>query len=297
MIDLGTILTAMITPFNAAGELDAREAALIATWLVDRGNDGLVVAGSTGEGMTLDARERRELFAAVKNAVTGRAAVVANIGTSDTRSTVAAAQEAHAAGADAVLVVVPPYNKPTQSGMIAHFGAVADATPLPVIVYNIPGRTASNMLPETLLELARRYPSVVGVKESSGDLKQIATVVRDRPSGFKVWCGDDHLFLPCLAVGADGVVGVASHLCSREYRAMFDAYRAGDVAKAASIHNSLLALADALFAVTNPIGVKWAMGQLGFTVGSCRLPLDAIPDSVADRLRPLVAAYLSPVSS
>jgi 4-hydroxy-tetrahydrodipicolinate synthase len=293
MIDLGTILTAMITPFDMSGELDASEAARIATWLVDRGNDGLVVAGSTGEGMTLDARERAKLFAAVKQAVAGRAAVIANIGTSDTRSTLAAAKEAHAAGADALLVVVPPYNKPTQSGMIAHFGAVADATPLPVVVYNIPGRTASNMLPETLLELARRHPKVVGVKESSGDLKQIATIVRDRAAGFKVWCGDDHLFLPCLAVGADGVIGVASHLCSREYRAMFDAYRAGDVAKAASIHNALLALSDTLFAVTNPIGVKWAMGQLGFTVGRCRLPLDDIPDAVADRLRPLVAAYLS----
>ena len=293
MIDLGTILTAMITPFDRSGNLDTKEAARLATWLVERGNDGLVVAGSTGEGMTLDAPERSALFAAVKAAVTGKAAVIANVGTSDTRSTVQAAKEAHAAGADGLLVVVPPYNKPTQSGMIAHFGAVADATPLPLVVYNIPGRTASNMLPETLLELARRHRNVAGVKESSGDLKQIATVVRDRSPEFKVWCGDDHLFLPCLAVGADGIVGVASHLCSREYRELFEAYRTGDVARAASIHNGLLGLGDALFATTNPIGVKWAMEQLGFAVGQCRLPLDAIPVAVADRLRPFVAAYLA----
>jgi len=293
MTNLGTIITAMITPFDAKGELDPKEAARLAAWLVDRGNDGLVVAGSTGEGMTLDNKERIALIAAVKRAVSGRAAVVANVGTSDTRSTIQAAQEAHAAGADALLVVVPPYSKPTQSGMIKHFGAVAEATPLPLVVYNIPGRTASNMLPETLLELARQHRNVAGVKESSGDLMQIATLVRDREPGFKVWCGDDYLFLPTLAVGADGLVGVASHLCSREFREMFEAYRFGDIARASSIHAALLGLIDALFATTNPIGIKWAMNQLGFAAGNCRLPLDEIPAAVADRLRPLVAAYLT----
>jgi 4-hydroxy-tetrahydrodipicolinate synthase len=295
MTDLGRILTAMVTPFDQSGSLNAKESARLASWLVDRGNDGLVVAGSTGEGMTLDARERDALFSAVKGAVAGRASVVANVGTSDTRSTVQAAKEAHASGADGLLVVVPPYNKPTQSGMIAHFGAVADATPLPMVVYNIPSRTGSNMLPETLLELARRHRNVAGVKESSGDLRQIATLVRDRQPGFTVWCGDDHLFLPSLAVGADGVVGVASHLCSREFDEMLAAYRSGDVTKAAAIHNGLLELFEALFAITNPIGIKWAMAQLGFSVGSCRLPLDDITPDVAERLRPLVAAYLAHV--
>jgi 4-hydroxy-tetrahydrodipicolinate synthase len=290
---LGRILTAMITPFDQSGELDTAEAARLARWLVDRGNEGLVIAGSTGEGATLDARERAELVRAVKEALAGRASVIANVGTSDTRSTVRAAQEAHAAGADALLVVVPPYSKPQQSGMIAHFGAVADATPLPLIVYNIPGRTASNMLPATLIELARRHRNVAGVKESSGDLKQIATIVRDRSEGFSVWCGDDHLFLPALAVGADGVVGVASHLCSREFVTMLDAFLGGDVKKAQTLHASLLELFDALFATTNPIPVKWAVNQLGFKAGRCRLPLDEIPPAIAERLRPLVAAYLT----
>lgn len=292
MSSLGTIVTAMITPFDQRGNLNAAEAQRIATWLVDRGNDGLVVAGSTGEGMTLDAHERAELIRATKAGVVGRAAIIANVGTSDTRTTIQAAKEAHAAGADALLVVVPPYNKPTQTGMLKHFGAVADEVPLPLVVYNIPGRTAANMLPETLLTLAQRHPNVVGVKESTGDLKQINTVTRDRKPGFIVWSGDDHLFLPCLSIGCDGVVGVASHLCSREYRQMFDAYRAGRVDEAASIASSLLALSDALFAVSNPIAIKWAMQQLGFATGTCRSPLDEIPAAVAQRLQPLIAPYL-----
>ncbi len=293
MSAFGTIVTAMITPFDADGNVDLAESQRLAKWLVERGNDGLVVAGSTGEGMVLDARERGALIGAVKNAVGSSAIVIANVGTSDTRSTISAARHAQESKADALLVVVPPYNKPTQSGMIAHYSAIASAAPLPIMVYNIPGRTATNMLPETLLEIHARNKNVSGVKESSGDLKQIGTILRDRPSGFTVLAGDDHLFLPCLAMGADGVVGVASHLCSREYRAMFDAFRAGDVARAASIHTSLLGLIDTLFQTTSPIAIKWAMNQLGFSVGECRLPLDGMPEALAARLRPLLDAFLA----
>jgi 4-hydroxy-tetrahydrodipicolinate synthase len=292
-MNLGTILTAMVTPFDERGALDLGEARRLARWLVDRGNDGLVVAGSTGEGQTLEREERIALWKAVKEAVGGAATVVANAGTNATRDSVVAAQEAQDAGADAILAVVPYYNKPTQSGMLAHFGAIAQATPLPVIVYNIPGRTGANMLPETLLELASRHANLAGVKESSGDLKQIGLVLRARDKGFVVWAGDDHLFLPCLAMGADGVVGVASHLCSPEYRRMVECYRAGRVDEAARIHASLLPLIDALFATSSPIPVKWAMRQLGFRVGECRLPLDAMPAGVADRLMPLIAPYAS----
>ncbi|HEY4432849.1 MAG TPA: 4-hydroxy-tetrahydrodipicolinate synthase [Candidatus Cybelea sp.] len=295
---LGVILTAMVTPFDEHGDLDLREAQRLARWLVERGNDGLILAGSTGEGQTLEPRERVELYRAVKETVGNSAYIVANAGTNSTRESVTAARDAAAAGADAILAVVPYYNKPTQSGMIAHFSAIAQTTPLPVVIYNIPGRTVANMLPETLLEIARRNPNVAGVKESSGDLKQIGMILRDRSDRFIVWAGDDHLFLPCLALGADGVVGVASHLCSREYYAMVDAYRNGRPDDAAQIHASLLPLIDALFATTSPIAVKWAMAQLGFRVGSCRLPLDEIPPAVADRLRPLLAAYVShPVES
>jgi 4-hydroxy-tetrahydrodipicolinate synthase len=290
-VSLGAILTAMVTPFDERGELDVRETQRLARWLVGRGNDGLVVAGSTGEGQTLDARERVAVWKAVKEAVGNTAVVVANAGTNSTRESVGVVEAAAAAGADAILAVVPYYNKPTQSGMLAHFGAIAEATALPVVVYNIPGRTGVNMLPETLFELARRHANIAGVKESSGDLKQIGMVLLERPPEFIVWAGDDHLFLPSLALGADGVVGVASHLCSLEYRAMFDAYRDGRTGEAAQIHASLLPLIDALFAVTSPIPVKWAMRQLGFGVGECRLPLDALPPAIAQRLRPLIAPY------
>jgi 4-hydroxy-tetrahydrodipicolinate synthase len=283
------IVTAMITPFDTAGVLDTNEAQRLARWLVDRDTDGFVVAGSTGEGQTLDREERMALWSAVKDATGERAAVIANAGTNSTRESVAAVGDAAKAGADAILAVVPYYNKPTQRGMLAHFGAIAEATPLPVIVYNIPGRTGTNMLPETLLELAEKHANVVGVKESSGDLKQIGMILTHRRPGFKVWAGDDHLFLPCLAMGADGVVGVATHLCSREYRRMFDVYRAGRVDEAAEIHRSLLPLIDALFATTSPIPVKWAMNQLGFKAGDCRLPLDTMPEALAERLRPLIA--------
>jgi 4-hydroxy-tetrahydrodipicolinate synthase len=291
---LGAILTAMVTPFDERGELDLREAQGLARWLVGRGNDGLVVAGSTGEGQTLDDAERFALWRAVKEAVGSSATVVANAGTNATRESVAAVKAAQAAGADAILAVVPYYNKPTQSGMLAHFGALANATQLPVVVYNIPGRTGANMLPETLFELADAHANLAGVKESSGDLKQIGMILRNRPKEFVVWAGDDHLFLPCLALGADGVVGVASHLCSLEYRRMLDVYRAGQAQEAAEIHASLLPLIDALFATTSPIPIKLAMRELGFRVGECRLPLDGVPAAIAQRLLPLIAPYAQP---
>lgn len=280
------MLTAMITPFDAAGNVDLAEAARLAAWLVDRGNDGLVIAGSTGEGQALDDAERNALVAAVKAAVAGRACVIANAGTNQTRGSIAATQAAAEHGADAILAVVPYYNKPTPSGMVAHFGAIADATDLPVVIYNIPGRTGTNMLPETLLEIARKHKNVAGVKESSGDLRQIATIARDRAPGFALLCGDDHLFAPSLAVGADGIVGVSSHLCSREFRAMLEAYRAGNVAEVTRLHLSLLELFETMFATTSPIPIKWAMRRLGFAAGECRLPLDAMPAALAARLGP-----------
>lgn len=290
-MSVGTIITAMITPFDDAGNVDLAEAARLATWLVDRDNDGLVVAGSTGEGMALDDAERNALVEAVKAAVAGRACVIANAGTNETRGSIAATQAAKKHGADAILAVVPYYNKPTPSGMLAHFGAIAESTDLPVVIYNIPGRTATNLLPETLLELAGRHKNVVGVKESSGDLRAIATIARDRSPGFALLCGDDHLFAPSLAVGADGIVGVASHLCSREFAQMLDAHRAGDVGTVTRLHLSLLELFETLFATTSPIPVKWAMRQLGFAAGGCRLPLDAIPAALAQRLEPQLERF------
>ncbi|GAC1492358.1 MAG: 4-hydroxy-tetrahydrodipicolinate synthase [Vulcanimicrobiaceae bacterium] len=288
---LGSLLTAMLTPFAPDGSVDLGETKRLARFLVDEGNTGLVISGTTGESPALDDAEKLALFAACKDAVGDRAAIVAGTGGNNTRHSVALTKRASAAGADAILAVVPYYNKPTQDGMLLHFGAIAEATSLPVVIYNIPSRTGANMLPTTLLELARRHGNVAGVKESSGDLAQFSAILRDRPAGFGFWVGDDHLFLPSVALGGDGLISVAAHLCAREYRELPAAYRDGDVARAASVHLALAPLVAALFATTSPIPVKWAMAELGFSVGPCRSPLGAMPDELAARLRPMLDPY------
>ncbi|MDQ6932011.1 MAG: 4-hydroxy-tetrahydrodipicolinate synthase [Candidatus Eremiobacteraeota bacterium] len=285
------IVTAMITPFDAQGEVALDVAERLASWLVERGNDGLVICGTTGEGPTLSSDEKLAMFRAAKHAVGNRARIVANTGSNDTRSSVDITKEAEACGVDAVLAVVPYYNKPTQDGMLTHFGAIAQATNLPVFIYNIPGRSSVNMQTQTLLELARRHDNIAGVKESSGDFNQFAAILANRRAGFTFWCGDDHLYLPSLALGADGVVGVATHLCSREFIAMGEALRAGNIDKAAFIHCSLAPLFAALFATTSPIAIKWAMSRLGFGAGVTRSPLGSMPPELMLRLEPLLEPY------
>jgi 4-hydroxy-tetrahydrodipicolinate synthase len=288
---LGPLMTAMITPFNERGAVDLREAGRLARWLVEQGNHGLIVCGTTGESPALSDDEKVALFRATKEAVGNRAAIVAGTGGNNTEHSIELTERAAKEGVDAALAVVPYYNKPPQDGMLRHFGAIAEATKLPVIVYNIPGRTGANMLPVTLLELARRHPNVAGVKESSGDLAQMTAILRDRPAGFGVWSGDDHLTLPLLAVGGDGVISVAAHLCAREMREMIEAHAKGDVTRAARIHNDLALLTATLFATTSPIPVKWAMNRIGFACGPCRSPLGMMPDDLAAKLEPMLAPY------
>jgi 4-hydroxy-tetrahydrodipicolinate synthase len=289
--DLGRLLTAMITPFDRKGAVDIAEAVRIAQWLVDRGNDGLVVCGTTGESPALEGEEKLALWAAVKEGIGGRASVIAGSGGNNTRHSIELTREAERCGVDAVLAVVPYYNKPTQDGMVRHFGALAESTKLPVIVYNIPSRTGINMLPATLLELARRHDNIVGVKESSGDCAQFSAILRDRDPSFRFWSGDDYMFLPSLALGGNGVISVAAHVCAPQLRAMMEAYDGGDVARAAQIHRSLSPLFAALFATTSPIPVKWAMGEFGFEVGECRSPLGVMPQPLKQLLRPLIAPH------
>ncbi|HTV74226.1 MAG TPA: 4-hydroxy-tetrahydrodipicolinate synthase [Candidatus Acidoferrales bacterium] len=288
---LGRLLTAMVTPFDQSGEVDLRAAAQIARYLVDEGNDGVVVAGSTGEGTSLSDDEKIALFAAVKESLGSGGIVIAGTGNANTRGSVALSKRAAAVGVDALLLTVPAYCKPTQEGMLAHFGAIADATNLPIVIYNIPSRTAANLLPATLFELARRHPTIVGVKESSGDLAQISAVVRGKREGFTVWGGDDYLCLPTLAVGGAGLVSVAGHLCARELRAMIDAYARGEVQHAQDLHLQLSPLIAALFTITSPIPVKWALSELGFRVGACRPPLSRITETAAAQLAPLLEPF------
>jgi 4-hydroxy-tetrahydrodipicolinate synthase len=281
----------MLTPFDASGAVDLAAAERLAHYLIDEGNEGLVVSGTTGESPALTDAEKLALFERLQRSVGERAAIVAGTGGNNTQHSVELTKRAEALGVAGILAVVPYYNKPTQDGMLLHFGAIAEATSLPVIVYNIPSRTGANMLPATLLELARRYPNIAGVKESSGDLSQFAAILRDRPPGFGFWSGDDHLFLPALSLGADGLISVAAHLCAREYRALHAAYARGDVREAARLHLELAELVATLFATTSPIPVKWALNELGFALGPCRSPLGAMPQELALRLRPQLEMY------
>jgi 4-hydroxy-tetrahydrodipicolinate synthase len=282
----GPVITAMITPMHATGAVHFDEAKRLAEWLCDHGSTGLVVSGTTGEGPTLSDDEKVRLFGTVVDAVGARAAVIANTGGNDTRTSVELTRRACAAGAHAILAVGPYYNKPPQSGLIAHFTAMADASSVPVMIYNIPGRTAVNVLPETLAALAG-HPRIDAVKESSGDLMQIAEVIARTPADFDVYSGDDHLALPTAAIGGCGVVSVASHVAGRDIRAMLDAFARGETETATDIHLRLLPLIRALFAVTSPIPVKAAMRKLGFDAGSCRSPLCELS---GDQERALVSA-------
>ncbi|MGD1066246.1 MAG: 4-hydroxy-tetrahydrodipicolinate synthase [Vulcanimicrobiaceae bacterium] len=291
MRSLGRLLTAMITPFDASGALDLSESVRVAEFLVERGNDGVVLAGSTGEGSALESDEKLALFDAVKRALGTRGTVIAGTGDNNTRRSIVLTKAAEGLGVDAALLTVPAYVKPTQEGMLAHFGAIAEATSLPCVVYNIPGRTGANMLPATFHELTRRHQNIVGIKESSGDLGQFTALLRGNRDGVSLWAGDDYLYLPALAVGAHGCISVAAHLAGNELRTMADAYAAGDVVRASAIHRELAPLIAALFATTSPIPVKWAMGTYGFNVGACRSPLSALPEPLQAQLEPLIAPY------
>jgi 4-hydroxy-tetrahydrodipicolinate synthase len=289
---LGRILTAMVTPFDESGALNVGEAVRIAQFLIERGNDGVVVAGSTGEGNALEIAEKLALFATLKIALGSSGTVIAGTGGNNTRQSIELTKQAEQCGVDGVLLTVPAYVKPTQEGMLAHFGAILEATSLPAIIYNIPGRTAANMLPATFTELSRRHPNVAGIKESTGDINQFTAILRDRArEDVTFWAGDDYIYLPSLAIGGYGVISVAGHLCGRELRAMADAFDAGDVDTAARIHGDLSPLIAALFMTSNPIPVKWAMSTYGFDVGACRLPMGPMPDALKTTLEPLIAPY------
>jgi 4-hydroxy-tetrahydrodipicolinate synthase len=288
---LGRLLTAMVTPFTADDAVDTALAGRLAKWLIKEGNDGVVVAGTTGESPTLTSDEKLALFEAVMQAVEPGSTIIANTGGYDTRSSVALTKKAEALGVSGILAVVPYYNKPTQEGMMLHFGAIAEATKLPIIIYNIPSRTNVDMSAHTLLELAKRHPNILGVKESSGNFSQFTQILRERKPEFTFWCGDDPLFLPSLAVGGDGLISVAGHLCARELRAMLQAFRAGDIKQATEIHLALSPLFAEIFCVSNPSPIKWALADLGCPVGAVRPPLAPLPQDYVASLRALIKPY------
>ncbi|MBK2002919.1 4-hydroxy-tetrahydrodipicolinate synthase [Listeria ivanovii subsp. londoniensis] len=273
-MDLGKVITAMVTPIHPEkNKVCKKRIHHLVNHLIANGSDGLVIAGTTGESPTLSHDEKIKLFRQVIETNDGRAKLIAGTGSNNTAETIELTNEvAELGGIDAVLIVAPYYNKPNQDGIYAHFAAVAEASDLPVVIYNIPGRSVVNIEPETIIRLAQ-LPNIIGVKESSGNLDNISEIIADTPDDFFIYSGDDSLTLPILSVGGHGVISVASHIVGNEMQEMIQAFENGQVQKAASIHRSLLPLMKGLFAVPNPAPTKYLLNQQGINVGPVRLPL------------------------
>jgi len=278
----GAVVTAMVTPFHEDHSLDLDRAQTLADHLLDNGSDALVVAGSTGESPTLAHREKVELFKAVIEASRGRGRVLCGTGTYNTAETVELSREAEEAGADGLLLVTPYYNKPPQRGLLEHFSVVARAVSIPLIAYNIPGRTGIRIEHDTLLQMAE-VPNIVGVKDSTGDFQAISRLISEAPPDFEVYSGDDWATFGYLCLGAVGVVSVAAHLVGERIRQMIDLILAGDIPAARKIHEELTPLFNALFITSNPIPVKTALDLVGRPVGPPRLPL--VPATSDERAR------------
>lgn len=280
----GRLLTAMVTPFTPDGELDLPRAQELALRLLDQGTEALVVCGTTGESPTVFYDDKMRLFEAVLEAVNGSAPVIANAGDNCTDDSVTFARKVVALGVDGIMAVVPYYNKPPQEGLYRHFGAIASAVDVPVILYNIPGRSVINMEAATTLRLASHFENIVAVKEASSNLTQIAAIIDSAPRGFEVLSGNDEDTLPMMGLGATGVISVASHVAGPALAEMLAAQASGDHTRALKIHLELMPLFKALFMTANPIMVKKALELVGFPVGECRLPLIPATDPQTDEL-------------
>lgn len=270
----GRLLTAMVTPFNADGSVNYEKAADLAEWLINNGSDGLVVAGSTGEAATMSAEEKLELFRVVVNRINKRVPVIAGTGSNNTADSVKMTKMAEAMGVDGALIVGPYYNKPTQEGFYQHFAAVAQSTGLPIIVYNVPGRTASNISPAIVARLAADFGNIVAIKEAAGNVSQVAELYSVLPEEFTIYSGDDGLILPFMSVGATGLISVLSNIGGGILQDVMQAYEDGRVCEAAKLNARMVPLANAMFIETNPIPVKAAVTLVtGIDSGQPRLPL------------------------
>ncbi|EKN65662.1 dihydrodipicolinate synthase [Neobacillus bataviensis LMG 21833] len=272
MVHFGRVSTAMVTPFDKKGHIDFAKTTQLVNYLIENGTDSLVIAGTTGESPTLSKEEKLALFDHVVKAVKKRIPVIAGTGSNNTYASVELTKKAEQLGVDAIMVVAPYYNKPSQEGLYQHFKAVAEATTLPVMVYNIPGRSVVNILPETIIRLSH-VPNIVAVKEASGDLNAMTHIIANTAEDFVLYSGDDALTIPVLAIGGAGVVSVASHVIGNEMQEMVKAFFEGENSKAATIHQHLLPIMQGLFAAPSPAPVKTALQVKGLDVGSVRLPL------------------------
>jgi 4-hydroxy-tetrahydrodipicolinate synthase len=269
---LGNVLTAMVTPFDSKGNVDFHKIPKLVNYLIENGTDGIVVGGTTGESATLSIEEKAALYEHSAKASAGRIPVYAGTGMNDTYATAELTVRAEKLGVDGIMLVSPYYNKPSQRGMYEHFKTIAEKTSLPVMLYNVPGRTVVNLLPETVIALSK-IPNITSVKEASGNLDQMTMIISNTPDDFAVYCGDDSLTLPALAVGADGVVSVSGHIIGNEMQEMIKAFKKGDIKTAATIHQKLLPTMKGMFIAPSPSPIKTALQLKGMDVGGVRLPL------------------------
>jgi len=286
--DFGRVITAMVTPFKKDLTINFDQVKKLARHLVQSGSDGLVVSGTTGESPTLNRDEKIELFRVVVEEVGGDAVVIAGTGGNNTAAAVELTKAAEKVGVDAVLQVCPYYNKPSQEGLYQHFKAIAASTNLPVMLYNIPGRTSVNLLPQTLVRLAE-IENITAIKESSGSLDQVSELRRSLPDYFDVYSGDDSMTLPIMALGGKGIVSVASHIVGPQLQEMVNAFTSGNVTVAAKIHQTLYPVFKVLFITTSPAPVKAALNMLGWKVGLPRLPLVDITESERETLQKVLS--------
>ena len=283
-MNFGQILTAMVTPFDQNGDIDFNATKNLINYLISNGTDGLVVSGTTGESPTLTTEEKVELFKYVVEVVDGRVPVIAGTGSNNTRASINLTNLAEKTGVDGIMLVVPYYNKPSQEGLYQHFKAIAESTSLPIILYNIPGRSVVNMSVETVVRLAT-IPNIVCIKEASGNLDAMAEIIRRTPEDFSLYSGDDGLTLPVLSIGGIGVISVASHIIGNEMQTMISNFKNGNLQEAAQAHRSLLPIIKALFAAPSPAPVKAALNLNGIPVGDLRLPMVPLNDEEISTLQ------------
>lgn len=288
MIDFGRVSTAMVTPFDKKGNLDFGKTATLINYLIENGSDSLVIAGTTGESPTLSAEEKIALLRHVVNVVDKRVPVIMGTGSNNTYASIELTKKAEANGADAVMLVAPYYSKTNQEGLYQHFKAIADSTALPVMLYNIPGRSAVNIEPETICRLSK-ISNIIAVKEASGNLNAMTEIIANTDDDFRLYSGDDALTLPVLAIGGAGVVSVASHVVGNDMQQMIQSFVTGDLREAAREHQRLFVLITALFAAPNPTPVKTALQLSGIDVGGVRLPLVPLTEQERTTLSDLLS--------
>ena len=290
MKKLGRLLTAMVTPFNEEGAVDYEQSRRLASALLSSGSEGLVVVGTTGESPTLTREEELRLFTEVKSAAGDRGTVIAGTGSNNTAEALETTKEAEKIGVDACLLVVPYYNKPTQEGLYQHFKAIAQSTTLPCILYNVPSRTVTSLSADTIIKLSH-IDNIIGVKEASGNLGEISKIISNTGDDFLVWSGNDSDTLHIMAVGGYGVISVVSHLVGKQIKEMIDYIVDGKMDEAARIHHHLLPLINALFVISNPIPIKYALNHIGFGVGKLRLPLTEPDEKSATFIKQTLKNY------